>query len=170
MEPIYKPNSVSRNVGTVIIHLVPTSRSGSRDLPAPSAYTALPALLRHSRPNGLDGRTGGRQTGSDASNISELLDLAPDGVYPASDVATGTGGLLHHLFTLIPTSRDGLLSAALAVSRHLLMSGPLPLGGILLCGVRTFLPDLPVPQGLRGAGKLRRSPDRLHCQKSTKLS
>ena len=29
-----------------------------------------------------------------------LFDLAPDGVYRATVVAHGTGGLLHHLFTL----------------------------------------------------------------------
>jgi len=76
LEPVYKPNSVSRHVGTVIIHLDSTSRSSSRDLPAPY---------------------------NDASNISELLDLAPNGVYPASDVSIRTGGLLNHRFTFSPT-------------------------------------------------------------------
>ena len=45
-----------------------------------------------------------------------LLDLAPDGVYPAPYIAIETGGLLHHRFTLIPKRvRDGLLSAALSI-------------------------------------------------------
>ena len=33
---------------------------------------------------------------------SFLFDLAPDGVYPAIGFSTKPGGLLHHLFTLIP--------------------------------------------------------------------
>ena len=32
-EPAYKPNSVSRKIETVVIHLVPASRPGSRDQP-----------------------------------------------------------------------------------------------------------------------------------------
>ena len=33
----------------------------------------------------------------------DLFGLAPDGVYPATPIAQGTGELLPHLFTLIPT-------------------------------------------------------------------
>ena len=71
-----------------------------------------------------------------------LFDLAPDGVYLAPDIAIGAGGLLHHRFTFIPKFkyRESLLSAALSISQVKL--GLLPLGGILPCGVRTFLPNI----------------------------
>jgi len=68
------------------IHLVPASQWGSSDLPVLNA------------------------------DNTGLLDLAPSGVYLATHVTTGTGGLLHHPFTLSPINRGGLLSAALAVS------------------------------------------------------
>ena len=70
-----------------------------------------------------------------------LFDLAPDGVYLAPDIAIGAGGLLHHRFTFIPKFkyRESLLSAALSISQVKLEL--LPLGGILFCGARTFLPD-----------------------------
>ena len=64
--------------------------------------------------------------------------VAPDGACLASDVATGTGELLPHRFTLTPSpmnrSRGRLLSVALSGPYE-----PLALQGILLCGVRTFL-------------------------------
>ena len=69
-----------------------------------------------------------------------LLDLAPDGVYPAPYIAIETGGLLHHRFTLIPKRvRDGLLSAALSIPA---IDGVLLFRGALSCGVRTFLPAI----------------------------
>lgn len=50
---------------------------------------------------------------------ASLFGLAPHGVYLATDVTTGTGGLLHHPFTLTARLRGvefgGLLSVALAV-------------------------------------------------------
>jgi hypothetical protein len=61
-----------------------------------------------------------------SSNLPESLDgppsnallfgLAPGGVCLASDVATGTGELLPHRFTLTPPVRGGLLSVALSCS------------------------------------------------------
>ncbi len=61
-----------------------------------------------------------------SSNLPESLDgppsnallfgLAPGGVCLASDVATGTGELLPHRFTLTPSVRGGLLSVALSCS------------------------------------------------------
>ena len=56
-------------------------------------------------------------SGGQPSNIP-LFDLAPDGVYRASDVTVGTGELLPHPFTLIcrrNTLTDGLLSVALSL-------------------------------------------------------
>ena len=50
-----------------------------------------------------------------------LLGLAPDGVYIATNIATRTGGLLHHRFTLTDIAVGGLLSVAL--SRGLLRVG-----------------------------------------------
>ena len=50
-----------------------------------------------------------------------LCGLAPSGVYIAIDIATDTGGLLHHRFTLTNISVGGLLSVAL--SRGLLRVG-----------------------------------------------
>ena len=75
-----------------------------------------------------------------------LSDLAPDGVYLAARVATGTGALLPHRFTLtrVPgpegpsfggaETPGGLLSVARAVALR-----AQPLAGILPCGARTFL-------------------------------
>ncbi len=45
-----------------------------------------------------------------------LFDLAPDGVYQAPDITVGTGGLLHHRFTLALIG--GILSVALSIFRH----------------------------------------------------
>ena len=39
-------------------------------------------------------------TDHEASSLSSLLDLAPDGGYQAARIAADAGGLLHHLFTL----------------------------------------------------------------------
>jgi len=50
------------------------------------------------------------------------------------------GGLLPRHFTLIPTSRDGIVSATLSVQCILRCTSPGFSPGILPCGVRTFLP------------------------------
>ncbi len=42
------------------------------------------------------------------------LDLAPGGVYLATAVTCGTGGLLHHRFTLTKVTFGGLFSVALS--------------------------------------------------------
>ncbi len=83
------------NRESVVISLVPTSRSGSSDLPAPLAT-----------------RTTSRS----------LFDLAPDGVYIAFPFSWKPGGLLHHRFTFTPirqlADRGSLLSAALSIIRR----------------------------------------------------
>ena len=66
------------------------------------------------------------------------LDLAPGGVYLATAVTCGTGGLLHHRFTLTKVSLGGLFSVALSRGMH---SG-WALPTTLPCGVRTFLDPL----------------------------
>ena len=84
-------------------------------------------------------------------SIASLFGLAPGGVYRAPDVATGTGALLPHRFTLtrihgVAARRStpapgGLFSVALSLgSPHWTLSST------LLYGARTFLP-LPERQG-----------------------
>ena len=139
---VYKPNSVSASWRMVIIHLVPTLQSGSCDLPVPP----VPA------PTSRGGQT------MRATSKSGLLDLAPDGVCRAPDVAIGTGGLLHHRFTFTPPSAgQTAFCCTFRIPNH---SGPLPLGGILPCGVRTFLPP-PSPTGAPDGESGRQSPDQL---------
>ena len=78
-------------------------------------------------------------SGGPPSNVS-LFDLAPDGVYRASDVTARTGELLPHPFTLIchcpqaPT--DGLLSVALSLG-----SPPVPVKNHPVL----WSPDFPPP-------------------------
>ena len=58
---------------------------------------------------------------------SLLLDLAPHGGYRFEDITTFAGGLLHHLFTLTPPKRSGILSVALiqALTRFRVLPGML---------------------------------------------
>ena len=49
-----------------------------------------------------------------------LFGLAPDGVYLAPDVTTGTGALLPHRFTCTTLARCSLLSVALSIASPLL--------------------------------------------------
>jgi len=56
----------------------------------------------------------------------------------ASRVATGTGELLPHLFTLIPTDRDGYF-----LLHYYTLADIFPLGSMVLCVVRTFLSGIP---------------------------
>ena len=77
----------------------------------------------------------------DASHVMvSLFDLAPDGVYPAADVATSAVSSYLAISTL-----PVLLAQPSAV--YFLWHFPSPHGvrsltGILLCGARTFLPAL----------------------------
>ncbi len=59
------------------------------------------------------------------------LDLAPGGVYLATAVTCGTGGLLHHRFTLTKVTLGGLFSVALSrglprvgITHHLALWSP----------------------------------------------
>jgi len=54
----------------------------------------------------------------------------------AACVATGTGELLPHLFTLIPSSRDGYF-----LLHRYTLADIFPLGRMVLFAVRTFLPE-----------------------------
>jgi hypothetical protein len=66
-----------------------------------------------------------------ADRLPNPLDLAPGGVYQATAVTCGAGGLLHHRFTLTPIARGGLFSVALSrgsprvgVTHHLALWSP----------------------------------------------
>jgi len=75
----------------------------------------------------------------DASNvIVSLFGLAPDGVYPAADVATSAVSS----YLAISTLPDLLAqpSAVYFLWHFPSPRGVRPLAGILLCGARTFLP------------------------------
>jgi hypothetical protein len=50
-----------------------------------------------------------------ATTNAGIHGLSAPGVYLATDVATDTGGLLPHPFTLTSLAKGGLLSVALAV-------------------------------------------------------
>ena len=65
-----------------------------------------------------------------------LLGLAPDGGCLAADVTTGTGGLLHHLFTLTWKSMTSRRSFSVVLSTGF-PARELP--GTVLGGARTFL-------------------------------
>jgi hypothetical protein len=66
--------------------------------------------------------------------VVALLGLAPGGVYRATPVTRGAGGLLPHRFTLTGTR------PAVSSLWHFPAGRPgLPLATTLLCGVRTFL-------------------------------
>ena len=69
-----------------------------------------------------------------------LFGLAPDGVYPAADVATSAVSSYLAISTLPdPLARP----SAVYFLRHFPSPrGVRPLAGILLCGARTFLPAL----------------------------
>ena len=101
--PTYKPRSVrswldetSKAIIGTIIHLDPASPRGSSSLPEAQEERAAPRPPKCALP---------------------LLGLAPDGGCLAADIATGAGGLLHHLFTL---SSKGLRPEAV------IFCGPIP--------------------------------------------
>lgn len=71
-----------------------------------------------------------------SEHSSSLLGLAPGGVYAATPVPRGAGGLLHRLFTLAPRVEHGAVVFCRTIRRT---QAALLLGGTLLCGARTFL-------------------------------
>ena len=76
------------------------------------------------------------------ADYTGLFDLAPGGVYLATHVPIGTGGLLHHHFTIALSAK---LNRAVCFLLHLPFSvntETLLFRGALSCGVRTFLPHL----------------------------
>ena len=77
---------------------------------------------------------------SDGPPSSALLfGLAPDGVYLASDVATGTGELLPHRFTLTSGPAEPIPEAVCFLLHFPPRHRDWALPSILPCGARTFL-------------------------------
>ncbi len=108
------------------------SRDGSRaaaihlGLPLPAGSCGLPA--------GSGGQPSDACAGCRLA-AAALLGLAPGGVYRATPVARGAGGLLPHRFTL-----TGTWAPAVCFLWHCPAGHPgLPLATTLPCGVRTFL-------------------------------
>lgn len=94
-----------------------------------SSRTAVADGLKQPDPGASDG----------PPSNAPLFGLAPDGVYRAADVAIGTGELLPHPFTL--TRLRQRLRRAVYSLWHFPWGCPrFPLGTILSCGARTFLP------------------------------
>ena len=107
------------DVGTVIIHLVPASRSGSRNLPesrSEAGYLMLFYLILH------------RMGFTELPTLPSELVVSYTTVSPLPRSAGRRIGVVYFLlhFPCSPTSVGELL----------------PLGGILPCGVRTFLLDI----------------------------
>jgi len=74
---------------------------------------------------------------TEASNLSSLLDLAPDGGYQAARITANAGGLLHHLFTL--TAPCGVAVCFLwPLSGRLPRPGVSPASRSLECGLSSI--------------------------------
>ncbi len=113
----WSKKSVSR-----VLSLPPVTRGGGDDH---SSRAVVAGSLERPNPEASDG----------PSSNASLFGLAPDGVYQASDVATGTGELLPRHFTLTLHER------AVSFLWHFPWGRPRsPLGTIPPCGARTFLP------------------------------
>ncbi len=80
----------------------------------------------------------GEQPSNAVTGPKALLGLAPGGVYLATPVTWGAGGLLHHRFTLTQPCGWAVCSLWHCPADH---SGWV-LPTALLCGVRTFLDPL----------------------------
>ena len=104
--------------------------------PAAAIHLGLPLPAGSS---GLPAGSGGQPSNACAGHrlaAAALLGLAPGGVYRATPVTRGAGGLLPHRFTL--TGRRS--GPAVCSLWHFPAGHPgLPLTTTLPCGVRTFL-------------------------------
>ncbi|SFS92425.1 hypothetical protein SAMN05660874_04208 [Saccharopolyspora flava] len=126
-ESVCKPDSVPGRP-----HDQPRSVTIYLGPPSPTSSCGLPANLGRAT---LDRPRGRRDA---------HLGLAPGGVYRATSVTRGAGGLLHHRFTLTRRVRR-----AVCFLWHCPAGRPgLPLATTLLCGVRTFLDGSCPPRSL----------------------
>gem|GEM_PF-2943153 len=116
---VYKPGSVSR-FGRDFYHL------------------SSPAVAnRVMRPTLLNFFAQGKKTGRAALQFIRIIEIYM-ALQPmrctASDVTIRTGGLLPHLFTLIPPKRDGYF-----LLHYYTLTSIFLLGSMVLCVARTFL-------------------------------
>ena len=119
----YKPNSVARQGGLVVIYLRRRLLGASSDLPEVSGEQPV---LRRKRRSDL------------------LLGLALDGVCLAAPVTRNAGGLLHHPFTL--TVRDDAAGGALlsvALFRRVASPGCYPASCSLEFGLSSWRNEPP---------------------------
>src|SRR5213076_1556484 len=99
-------------------------------LPSPAGSSGLPAGIGRAALERLRRRT--------PSRVVRPLGLAPGGVYRATPVTRGAGGLLPHRFTLTASRPEP--GAAVCFLWHFPAGRPgLPLATTLPCGARTFL-------------------------------
>jgi len=115
---------VSRPVGRVLCARLRGAAVIHLGLPLPAASCGLPASI---------GRAALKRSRREPRSP---LDLAPGGVYQATAVTCGAGGLLHHRFTLTPAPGAG----AVCFLWHCPAGHPgSALPTTLSCGARTFL-------------------------------
>jgi hypothetical protein len=99
----------------------------------PSGTAVADSLVRSTR----EPRAGRPRTLAQGTAVP-LLDLAPGGVYQATAVTCGAGGLLHHRFTLTPARAGAVCFLWHCPAGH--PGSALPT--TLPCGARTFLAGL----------------------------
>ena len=120
-ESVYRPDSV------------PAGGGGRSSISACRRRQALAAYPQ--------ARAGHPQTPAQAGLATGPFGLAPGGVYRATPVTRGAGGLLPHRFTLTPAAEA---PEAVCFLWHYPAGHPgLLLATTLPCGVRTFLGDVP---------------------------
>jgi hypothetical protein len=117
-EPACRPGSVR-----------PLARGGGH----PSGTAVADSLVRSTREH-----RAGRPRTLAQGTVVPLLDLAPGGVYQATAVTCGAGGLLHHRFTLTPARAGAVCFLWHCPAGH--PGSALPT--TLPCGARTFLAGL----------------------------
>ncbi|SBO11991.1 hypothetical protein VME0621_04127 [Vibrio mediterranei] len=82
-----------------------------------------------------------------ATQCGSLFGLAPGGVYLATNCYQSSGALLPHPFTLTCAPSEEMEPSAVFSLLHLSWAhAPQALPGTLLCGARTFLPSVSLPQ------------------------
>ena len=104
-------------------------------------HLGLPSPAGSMRSTRRLGRAALERLRSRPARAARPFDLAPGGVYRATPVTRGAGGLLHHRFTLTPRLDE---RGAVCSLWHCPAGHPgLPLTTTLPCGVRTFLGGSP---------------------------
>ena len=98
-----------------------------------------------------------------AAQCEGLFDLAPGGVYLATNCCQPYGALLPHPFSLTCASSEEMRPSAVFSLLHLSWArAPQTLSGTLLYGARTFLPSTSLPKDISKAAITRSTP-RVDC-------